>query len=182
MFMPVDILVSGLLIIMIVGAVICLETEDTLSSIIILGMVGLILSLTFLILQAPDLALAQFIYEILILGLAFVVMNRVKPDDDSLKLADGISRRINAILILAIILGFGYFAMKDLPAFGNHSLQIAEHYLNNGAKETGAANLVAGITLDYRVYDTFGEAIIIFTGVLGALAITRTKGRNENGK
>lgn len=180
--MPVDIWISGLLVIMIVGAILCLEIKDTLSSIVILGMVGLALSLSFLILQAPDLALAQFIYEILILGLAFVMMIRMKPDNDSLKLSDGISRKINAVFILSIILGMGYFALSDLPAFGNHSMKVAEHYVTHGAKETGAANLVAGITLDYRVYDTFGEAIILFTGILGALAITRNTGRNDHGE
>jgi multisubunit Na+/H+ antiporter MnhB subunit len=180
--MPVDIWINGLLVIMIVGAILCLEIKDTLSSIVILGMVGLALSLFFLILQAPDLALAQFIYEILILGLAFAMMLRMKPDNDSMKLPDGISRKINAVFILSIILGIGYFALRDLPAFGNHSLKVAEHYVTNGASETGAANLVAGITLDYRVYDTFGEAIIIFTGVLGAMTITRNMGRKSHGE
>ncbi len=179
--MPVDIWISGLLAIMIVGAILCLEIKDTLSSIIILGMVGLGLSLAFLILQAPDLALAQFIYEILILGLAFTVMNRMKPDNESIQLPDGIVRKINTIFILTIILGMGYFALKDLPAFGNHSLKNAEHYVTHGAQETGATNLVAGIILDYRVYDTFGEAIIIFTGILGALTITRNMGRKDHG-
>lgn len=180
--MPVDIWINGLLIIMIVGAILCLEIKDTLSSIVILGMVGLVLSLSFLILQAPDLALAQFIYEILILGLSFAMMIRMKPDHDGTKLTDGIFRRINAVFILSIILGISYFALRDLPDFGNHSLKVAEHYVANGAAETGVVNLVAGVTLDYRVYDTFGEAIIIFTGVLGALAVTRNMERKDHGE
>ncbi|MEO0076569.1 MAG: hydrogen gas-evolving membrane-bound hydrogenase subunit E, partial [candidate division WOR-3 bacterium] len=42
---------------------------------------------------------------------------------------------------------------------------------------TGAANLVAAIILDYRGYDTFGEAVVLFTSVLGVLTIMRMKGK-----
>jgi len=175
--MPVDIWISGLLIVMIVGAALCLEIKDILSSIIILGMVGLSLSLAFLILQAPDLALVQFIYEILILGLAFVIMNTLKPTSDHMAFTDSLPRKVNAVFILLIILSTAYFALRELPAFGIHQLSVSQHYVTLGAKETGAANLIAGITLDYRVYDTLGEAIIIFTGILGGLTVMRKIGK-----
>lgn len=39
------------------------------------------------------------------------------------------------------------------------------------------ANRVCALILDYRGYDTLGEATVIFTGIMGALAILRKRGR-----
>ena len=49
-------------------------------------------------------------------------------------------------------------------------------YLEYGTK-TGAANYVMGVLLDFRAYDTLGEATIIFAAVVGAFAILRGVGR-----
>jgi len=52
-------------------------------------------------------------------------------------------------------------------------------YLFQGLKETGAANLVSAIILDYRALDTLGEATILFTAVIGVLAVIRKIGRKK---
>jgi multisubunit Na+/H+ antiporter MnhB subunit len=49
-----------------------------------------------------------------------------------------------------------------------------------GSRGTGAANYVMGILLDYRAYDTLGEATVIFVAVLGAYAILRKVGRSRH--
>ena len=56
-----------LLIIMIVGAIVAIEVKDLLSSVVTVGAVGLILSIVFLILKAPDVAITQLVVEILAL-------------------------------------------------------------------------------------------------------------------
>src|SRR3989338_406652 len=56
-----------LLIFMIIGAVIAVEVEDLLSAVVCVGTVGLALSMIFLILKAPDLAITQIVVEILCL-------------------------------------------------------------------------------------------------------------------
>ena len=45
--------------------------------------------------------------------------------------------------------------------------------------QTGAANLVASVILDYRAFDTLGEATILFTAVVGVLAVVRRIGRKK---
>jgi multicomponent Na+:H+ antiporter subunit B len=71
----------------------------------------------------------------------------------------------------------GIYAMKDLPRFGTPVMRVANYYIANGLNQTGAANVVAAIILDYRGYDTFGEAVVLFTSVLGVLTILRMKGK-----
>ena len=56
-----------LMIFMIVGSVIAIETKNLLSSVISVGVVGFGLSIAFLMLGAPDIAITQMVVEILIL-------------------------------------------------------------------------------------------------------------------
>ncbi|MGB2966411.1 MAG: hydrogen gas-evolving membrane-bound hydrogenase subunit E, partial [Phycisphaerae bacterium] len=47
---------------------------------------------------------------------------------------------------------------------------------------THAANYVMGIVLDYRAYDTLGEATVIFVAVIGAYAVLRQVGRDRHAR
>jgi multisubunit Na+/H+ antiporter MnhB subunit len=67
----------------------------------------------------------------------------------------------------------------DLPAFGEPRLRVAQHYLDQGLQETGAANLVASVILDFRAFDTLGEVTVLFTAVIGVLAVVRSVGRKK---
>jgi multisubunit Na+/H+ antiporter MnhB subunit len=53
------------------------------------------------------------------------------------------------------------------------------YYLQEGFRITGAPNIVSAIILDFRGYDTLGEAIVLFTSVLGALSILRYRNRKK---
>ena len=52
---------------MIVGAIIAVELKDLLSSVVAVGAVGLGVSICFLILKAPDVAITQLVVELLAL-------------------------------------------------------------------------------------------------------------------
>jgi len=49
---------------MIAGAVIAIEVKNLLSAVIAVGIIGLALSIIFLLLKAPDVALTQIVVEI----------------------------------------------------------------------------------------------------------------------
>ncbi len=56
-------------------------------------------------------------------------------------------------------------------------MRVANEYIKTGLAKTGATNIVAAIILDFRGYDTLGEATILFTAVMGVLAVIRKIGR-----
>ena len=58
---------GALLLFMIIGAFIALETKDLLSAIICVGAVGFGLAIAFLFLGAPDIAITQVVVEVLAL-------------------------------------------------------------------------------------------------------------------
>ncbi|MGB2599813.1 MAG: hydrogen gas-evolving membrane-bound hydrogenase subunit E [Candidatus Omnitrophota bacterium] len=166
-----------LLILMIIGAVIAIEVKDLLSSVIAVGAVGLALSITFLILKAPDVAITQLVVEIL----ALIILIRATLKKD-LPFSTTGRWLLNTIITAAFILIFvaiGMKCFKDLPEFGYPLMRVSKTYLQEGLARTGATNLVGSVILDFRAYDTLGEATILFTAVIGVLAIVRRIGRKK---
>lgn len=164
-----------LLIFMIVAAVAAVEIKDLLSSVIAVGAVGLGVSLSFLLLKAPDLAITQLVVEILCL----IILIRATIHKDLPLVKDGrwLFNTVSTLSFVAVFLLFAYFALKGLPAFGQPIMRLAQTYLKEGLPKTGAANLVAAIILDFRGYDTLGEATVLFTAVIGVMAVMRKIGR-----
>ncbi len=172
--MPVETWLTFTLGFMVIGSIVALEIKDILSSIIAIGIVGLAVSVSFLFLQAPDLAIVQFLFEIfalIILVRAFI--SKENHEMEPVKAGKMITA-ISILVLIAIFAGSIQF-FRLMPAFGDPILGTAAHYLENGAVETGAANLVSSIILDYRAYDTLGEVTVLFTAILGTITILRIR-------
>lgn len=169
-----------LLLFMICAAVVAVEIEDLLSSVIAVGAVGLGLSIAFLILKAPDLAITQLVVEILCL----IILIRATINKDLPLIRNGrwLFNTIGTLLFILTFLFIAYFALKELPAFGAPIMRVAKEYIQQGLNKTGATNIVAAIILDFRAYDTLGEATVLFTAVVGVLAVIRKTGRINDGK
>lgn len=75
-------------------------------------------------------------------------------------------------LLAGLVLEMPEFGSPNAPAY----IQTIPRYLENSIEDTGATNIVASIILDYRAYDTLGEATVLFTA---ALAILSLVGRGE---
>lgn len=164
-----------LLLFMVFAAIVAVQIEDLLSSVIAVGAVGLGLSLAFLILKAPDLAITQLVVEILCL----IILIRATINKDLPVVRDGrwFFNTASTLLFIVLFLIFAYFALQELPRFGQPIMRVAQEYINQGLERTGATNIVAAIILDFRGYDTLGEATILFTAVIGVLAVIRKVGR-----
>jgi len=67
-------------------------------------------------------------------------------------------------LILVILLAFTFMISGLLINFhGSEKLNpLALHYVEKGAEEVGAANLVTAVVVTYRGFDTLGEVTILF--------------------
>ena len=78
---------------------------------------------------------------------------------------------IMGIAIVAVLL----VTVFSLPRFGGEEVpannEVAGRYLADGPTETGAVNLVAGMILDYRAFDTLGESHVLFTGVCAVILL-----------
>jgi len=169
-----------LLLWMIIAAIAAVEMKDLLSSVVTIGAVGLGLSVSFLLLKAPDLAITQLVVEILCLVILIrATINRDVYD----RTAPGEwARSIIVLVFIVVFLVAAAFVVGNLPPFGQPLMRVSERYLKEGLEKTGAANLVTSVILDFRAFDTLGEATILFTAVVGALAVLRYRGRKKAGE
>lgn len=166
-----------LLVFMIIGAIIAIEMKDLLSAVIAVGAVGLGLSIVFLILKAPDVAITQLVVEMLCL--IILLRATLKRDLPFSTTGRWLLNTLIAAGFIATFLFVAVKAFKDLPEFGYPIMRIANTYLKEGLVKTGASNLVSSVILDFRAYDTLGEATILFTAVIGVLTIVRRIGRKK---
>ncbi|MCM8773528.1 MAG: DUF4040 domain-containing protein [Candidatus Omnitrophica bacterium] len=166
-----------LLIFMILGAIIALEVKDLLSAVVALGASGLGLCVVFLILKAPDLAITQLVVEILCL--IILIRATIKKDLPFSTSGRWIFNTIVSFVFIIIFLYLGYLAIKDLPPFGYPIMRVSQFYLDHAKELVRSANLVSSIILNFRAYDTLGEATVLFASVVGVMTVMRKKGRKK---
>ena len=162
---------------MIVGAIIAIETKNMLSSIIAIGATGFGVSVLFLYLWAPDIAITQVVVEVL--SLIILIRTTARVDNESIEKKFDTLANITGLVFIGLFIAFCIWAFTDAVPFGQPIMRIGKYYLESGLADTGAANMVAAVILDYRAYDTLGEATVIFTAILGAFVILRTRGKKK---
>ena len=154
-----------------VGATLCIVAfhRYRLITLVLIGVVGLVVSLTFNYFSAPDLALTQLSVEvvtIILLLLALNFMPKTTPKEST-----AARRTRDAVLSVGAGLGVGgliYAILRGGSAFGS----ISEFHLAQSYKGGGGHNVVNVILVDFRGFDTFGEIIVLGIAAIVIFAIT----------
>lgn len=163
---------------MIAGAIIAIEVKNLLSAVVAVGIVGLGLSIIFLLLKAPDVAITQIVVEIA----AVILLIRATLNRDTAQKYCG-SRPFGALmgvlfLGLAVVAALATFS-SGLSPFGEPLMTVSRFYPIDAISGTGALNVVTSVILDYRAFDTLGEATVLFTAVIGVLTVMRSVGKKK---
>lgn len=88
-------------------------------------------------------------------------------------------KKFVTILFLAFIIFSLLWGMKLTHEDKNES-PLKEYYLKNRGK-TGSENIVSGILLDYRAYDTFGEVMVLYVAITGVIILGMKSKKDEGG-
>lgn len=138
-------------------------------ALVLIGVIGLIVSIGFVLFSAPDLAMTQLTVEVVTIILLLLALNFLPGSTD---VESGQARRIRdgAIAIAggvaATILAFHYLLRESVaPA-------ISEFHLANSYKGGGGTNVVNVILVDFRGFDTYGEIIVLGIAALLIYALT----------
>lgn len=171
-----------MLLFMLIAALIAVETKDLLSSVICIGALGFGASLMFLFLRAPDIAITQIVVEVL--GLIILIRATIARDLTFISGDREFFGTVVSVVIIFVIFLAGIEVLKILPQFGNAVFaqtagSASQTYLETGLEKTGAANIVTSVILDFRAYDTLGEATVLFTSIIGATVILRKQARKK---
>lgn len=164
-----------LLVFMIVAAIIAVAAKDLLSSVVAIGAVGIGLSMAFLVLKAPDLAIMQLVVEIL--SLIILIRATTRKDVPFSTSGRWMFNTTATLLFISVFLTGAYISIKCMPEFGSPLMRVSKVYLAEGLARTGARNIISAITLNYRALDTLGEATMLFAAIVGVLAVARKIGR-----
>jgi len=173
-----ELLICIILGFMIVGAIYAIHAKDLLSAVIACGIVGYGLVICFLLLKAPDLAIVQIVIEtITLIVMVAVVLDSTRNELHIRRDNQVIVNTVIGVISMVVLLYYFSVATRELETLGNHTLRMANAYIEGAANQTGSANLVTGVVFDFRGYDTLGEVTVLFTAVLGVITILRIKGK-----
>ncbi|MFC1549044.1 hydrogenase subunit MbhD domain-containing protein, partial [Candidatus Omnitrophota bacterium] len=111
-----------LLILMIIGAIVAVEVKDLLSSVIAVGAAGLALSIIFLILKAPDVAITQLVVEIL--ALIILIRATLKKDLPFSTTGRWLINTIITACFILVLVAIGMKCFQDLPEFGYPTMRV----------------------------------------------------------
>jgi multisubunit Na+/H+ antiporter MnhB subunit len=167
----VDAILIGLAAFLLLGSVAALEMRHLLSAVITVGLVGMGLSILFLLLGAPDIAITQVVVEVIVVTVMIRATARTADEDTGRpRSAGAIALGLGSVVLLVLVCVVAFAA---LPAFGASRPTPSDWYLAEALGVTGASNVVTSIVLDFRGYDTLGEATVILVAVAGTLVIAR---------
>ncbi len=83
--------------------------------------------------------------------------------------------RVSTVLASVALIGILLATVTQLPLHGTPGTpdqnEVALRYVEKGLEETGAVNLVSGMILDYRAFDTFGESCVLFLTAMSVFVL-----------
>ncbi|APX91217.1 monovalent cation/H+ antiporter subunit A (plasmid) [Brevirhabdus pacifica] len=158
---PPLVLVGWVLLLVAAGSM-ALMHRNRFRSLVVMGVIGLTISVGFVYLSAPDLALTQISVEtvtIMLLLLALHYMPKASPVESSAgrRIRDGVIAIAGGAGVGALAL---MFLLRDTPT-------ISDYHLANSYEGGGGTNVVNVILVDFRGYDTYGEIIVL--GIAGLI-------------
>lgn len=93
--------------------------------------------------------------------------------------------RIAAIACCLALIAILIVEVSYLPPVGSSSNpgsnEVAAKYIEDGLQDTGAVNIVTGMILDYRAFDTFGESNVLFIATCTVLIMLRNDVKKGKG-
>lgn len=88
---------------------------------------------------------------------------------------------IVAVMSALALIGVLLYLVANLPLYGEENIradEVIRRYIESGLSETGAVNIVSGMILDYRAFDTLGESHVLFTALICVTILLRKDGKN----
>ena len=135
-------------------------------AVILAGAVGLVASLAFIGMSAPDLAMTQLSVDVV--STVLLLMGLALLPQDSPRESSTLRRGRDALIALAG--GGGIAALTWLMLTRDHD-SISWYFLENSLTKGGGTNAVNVILVDFRGYDTFGEITVLGIAGVGVLAL-----------
>jgi multicomponent Na+:H+ antiporter subunit A len=157
---------AGLVAAMLAAALTSALTESRFTAIAAMGTVGLSVAAIYLTLGAPDLAMTQFVVEILnmaVFVLAFSQLPRFR------RLSSGVRRARD--VAIAGALGAAMFVLVLVAGGTEPGERASDWFAANTLAAAHGHNVVNVILTDFRSIDTLGEIAVLTCAAVGAVGL-----------
>lgn len=156
--------------------------SNVVARLILTSMVGLLITVIYVLFQAPDLALTQVLVETVVLVALCLLLSRVKGSFFARHMPQLLSRRIlSAViatstgLLVAVLLIIVELSRK------NPSWYIGNHFLEATKPLAAGTNAVNTILVDFRGTDTLFEITVLVIATLGCIGLLSRKIQKKGG-
>ena len=109
--------------------------------------------------------------------------NKVQNERPRRAYADTWWYRLLAVIVAVVLIGLLLETVERMPRFGEADTlmdsELTEFYVEHTKEETGAMNIITGIILDYRGFDTLGESHVLFIAVCTVLLMLSIYGERD---
>ncbi len=148
--------------------------------VILFGIYSLLTAVLFVVLDAVDVAFTEAavgagISIVLMLGTLLIAGRRADADTHTPLLP------LFIVVITGAVLVWGTF---DMPHFADPQdpahQHVAPRYIYDSLAEIGIPNMVTSVLASYRGFDTFGELIVVFTALVGVMALLGIPERRQS--
>ena len=168
--LPIEVVPAlGWLALVLATIAIVIFHRNRLLTLVLIGIIGLTVSVGFAYFSAPDLALTQISVEVATIILMLLALNFL-PKQTPVESSG--ARRLSD-MVVAGVAGIGiavlsYALMTRDFAFPT----ISDYHIANSKPEGGGTNIVNVILVDFRGYDTFGEIVVLGIAAILIYALT----------
>lgn len=90
-------------------------------------------------------------------------------------------KKLVGLLSLGVITGFSTLAVINMIGQNQMVGKAWNVMIEQTISKANALNSVTAIVFDFRGYDTFGEALVLFTAIFGVGAILRKQTTKKEG-
>ncbi|MDN3637977.1 Na(+)/H(+) antiporter subunit B [Simiduia curdlanivorans] len=164
----VDVVLLSFLVIVALAIV---QMKDLLAVIMLTGIYGLLSASFFVTMDAVDVAFTEASVGAGIATLLMLITITMTGRAES-------PQRHKPLLALFVVSVTGcllIYGTLDMPYFGSADAPIHHHvaprYIQDSMQEVGVINIVTSVLASYRGFDTFGEAIVIFTAGIAVISL-----------
>ncbi|WP_337867440.1 putative monovalent cation/H+ antiporter subunit A [Meiothermus sp.] len=161
-----------LMAMMLLGAIIALGLRSHLGMVVVVGIVGAGVAILFMLQNAPDLSITQFLVETLTAILIALVLLQITTIG-----------QVPAGRPLDAVVAMGFGGLMTLLMLGMLSqpleLHLSNFFTDKSLPEGFGRNIVNVILVDFRALDTFGEISVVGLAGLGVYALLRWRTRND---
>jgi multicomponent Na+:H+ antiporter subunit A len=164
----------ALLILVALGVLGTCLSDSRIGGTVLLGGVGIVVTVQLFALGAPDVGLTQLLVEVLTVTVIMLVLRRLP-----LRFGRGRHPHRRATLALAVACGTAVGLATWLLTGRRERSEVADYYVAEGEQVTGGTNLVNVILVEFRALDTLGELAVLGMAGVAIWAVLGTVPRHR---